>query len=277
MRVMIKVLSLIFSTRMNMMRSLISVLAFVFLSTACVSTGKLDSQGFTHDKLGYSLSYEKPNEKVFIPSSWTLETNSQGQSSPKDNSTRRLEVKSYSGHQDTIMVQDLDLVFKHRETNGVIAVQSAPLGEKAAYKKLPILAKDHVELMSGLYYASLTEGRTRIGHGKNLVTNIVEGRSGSMGTAETYEAVVDVANAEQLKLNPEHRLMRYKMVMIRPKAPEGWKDLRGVYGKKVPPEDRYIEETYPALIVLTYAMDHAFYQDYLPDFEALVRRFKLRG
>lgn len=259
------------------MRSLISVLAFVFLSTACVSTGKLDSQGFTHDKLGYSLSFEKPNEKVFIPSSWTLETNSQGQSSPKDNSTRRLEVKSYSGHQDTIMVQDLDLVFKHRETNGVIAVQSAPLGEKAAYKKLPILAKDHVELMSGLYYASLTEDRTRIGHGKNLVTNIVEGRSGSMGTAETYEAVVDVANAEQLKLNPEHRLMRYKMVMIRPKAPEGWKDLRGVYGKKVPPEDRYIEETYPALIVLTYAMDHAFYQDYLPDFEALVRRFKLRG
>jgi hypothetical protein len=29
--------------------------------------------------------------------------------------------------------------------------------------------------------------------------------------------------------------------------------------------------------VLTYAMDHAFYQDYLADFEALVRRFKLRG
>lgn len=260
-----------------MMRSLISILAFVLLPSACVSTGKLDSQGFTHEKLGYVVPYAKANEKVFINSSWTLETNSQGQPSPKDNGTSRVEVQSYSGHKDSIMVQDLDLVFKHRETNGIIAVQSAPLGENVAYKKLPILAKDHVERVSGLYYASLGEGGTRFGRAKNYVTNIVEGKSGTLGTAETYEAVVDVANAEQLKLNPEHRLLRYKMVLIRPKAPEGWKDLRGVYGKKGKPEDRYTEETYPALIVLTYAMDHAFYQEYLPDFEALVRRFKLRG
>jgi hypothetical protein len=252
-------------------------LTFVLLPTACVSTGKLDSQGFTHEKLGYVLPYAKANEKVFINSSWTLETNSQGQPSPKDNSTSRLDVQSYSGHKETITVQDLDLVFKHRETNGVIAVQSAPLGETLAYKKLPILAKDYVERLSGLYYAPLVEGGGRIGRGKNYVTNIVEGQSGTLGTAETYEAVVDVANAEQLKLNPEHRLMRYKMVIIRPKAPEGWKDVRDTYGKKVDPKDRYVEETYPALIVLTYAMDHAFYQDYLPDFEALVRRFKLRG
>jgi hypothetical protein len=262
---------------MIMMRSLVSLFAFALFPMACVSTGKLDSQGFTHEKLGYSLPYAQPNQKVFINPSWTLETNSQGQSSPKDNSMRRVEAKSYSGHQETMLVQDLDLVFKHRETNGVIAVQSVPLGESAAYKKLPILAKDHVERLSGLYYASLSDGGTQVGLGKNYVTNIVEGKSGTIGTAETYEAVVDVANAEQLKLNPEHRLMRYKMVMIRPKAPEGWKDVRGVYGKNVNPEDRYKEETYPALIVLTYAMDHAFYQDYLADFEALVRRFKLRG
>ncbi|HET9238934.1 MAG TPA: hypothetical protein VFO10_16875 [Oligoflexus sp.] len=260
-----------------MLRSLISILALILIPTACVSTGKLDSQGFTHDKVGYSLPYAKANEKLFINSSWTLETNSQGQPSPKDNGIRRLEVKSYSGHEETMLVQDLDLVFKHRETNGVISVQSVPLGESAAYKKLPILAKDHMERLSGLYYASLVDGGSGVGKGKNYVTNIVEGKAGTIGTADTYEVVVDVANAEQLKLNPEHRLMRYKMVMIKPKAPEGWKDLRGVYGKKVKPNDRYIEETYPALIVLTYAMDHAFYQEYLADFEALVRRFKLRG
>jgi hypothetical protein len=260
-----------------MLRSLVSFMAVVMLPMACVSTGKLDSQGYTHERLGYSLTYAQPKDKVFINPAWKLETNSQGQSSPKDNSVRRVEVKSYDGHEETMMVQDLDLVLKHRETNGVISVQSVPLGENAAYKKLSILAKDHVERLSGLYYASLSDGTTSVGLGKNFVTNIVESKSGTMGSAETYEVVVDVANAEQLKLNPEHRLMRYKIVVIRPKAPEAWKDTRGVYGKKVAPEDRLKEETYPALIVLTYAMDHAFYQEYLADFETLVRQFKLRG
>lgn len=259
-----------------MMRSLVSLLAFVLLPTSCVTVGKLDSLGFTHDKVGYSIPYADAKDKLFINPSWKLETDQQGKPWSKDNSTYRAEVKSYRGYEDVIIVQDLDLVFKHRETNGVISVQSAPLADAIAYKKLAILARNHAERLSGLYYTSLAKSFGDFGLAKNFVTNIIEEKAGTRGEAETYEVVVDVANAEQLKLNPAHRLMRYKMVMIRPKAPHGWKDQRGVYGKKVKPEDRVTVETYPALVVLTYAMDHAYYQDYLADFEGLVGRFTLR-
>jgi hypothetical protein len=63
--------------------------------------------------------------------------------------------------------------FPHRETNGVISVQSAPLADTISDKKLPILAKDFVERLSGLYCVSLSQGSTRVGMGKNLVTNIL--------------------------------------------------------------------------------------------------------
>ncbi len=70
--------------------------------------------------------------------------------------------------------------------------------------------------------------------------------------------------------------MRYKMVLIRPKASEGWKEIRDASGKQVKGREDRVEQSYPAIIALTYAMDHAFYQEYLADFEGLVRRFKLR-
>ncbi len=259
-----------------MMRSFMSLLALVMLPVACVTPGKIGPQGYRHEKLGYSIPYAQGEDRVFINASWKLETNTEGQPYYKDNRSYRVDVKSLNGREDSISVQDVDLIFKHRQTNGVISVQSAPLADSVSDKKLPILAKDHVERLSGLYYASLGQGGTRVGIGKNLVTNIIESKSGTLGTAETYEAVVDVANAEQLKLNPDHRLMRYKMVLIRPKASEGWKEIRDASGKQVKGREDRVEQSYPAIIALTYAMDHAFYQEYLADFEGLVRRFKLR-
>jgi hypothetical protein len=250
---------------------------FMLLPTACVTAGKVGPQGYSHEKFGYTIPYAQANEKIFITPAWKLETNAEGQPSVKGSGTFRVDVKSFKGHEDHIVVQDVDLVFKHRETNGVISVQSAPLADTISDKKLPILAKDFVERLSGLYYVSLSQGSTRVGMGKNLVTNMIDSKSATLGSAETYEVVVDVANADQLKLNPEHRLMRYKMVLIRPKAPDGWKEMRGVYGKKVKAEDARVEETYPAIIVLTYAMDNAFYQDYLADFDSFIHRVKLRN
>ncbi|WP_141733095.1 hypothetical protein [Oligoflexus tunisiensis] len=257
-----------------MMRILVSCL--VLLSSACVTSGHIGPQGFSHDKLGYQLAYAEPQQKLFINKSWKLEADHKGQ--PRSFDTHHVQSKSSSGHEEKLYVKSTDLVFKHRETNGVISVQSSPLPETMAERKLPIIAKDYVERLSSQYFTFVGNGVDRAVIGKNYVTTITATRSGTIGSAETYEVVADLANADQLKLNPDHRLMRFKLLLVRPRTADAWKHDRILPGKKTQREDELtVKETYPAIIVLTYAMDHAYYDEYLRDFETLISRFKLRG
>lgn len=254
-----------------MFKPLLSALVLTALHTACVSTASFNDQGFEHKRIGYSLAYSNPADKSWLNESWKIEKNHLGEVDESDYGSRRLEATDAKGKKQTMLVRNADLIFKHKKTNGVISVQSFPLNEFMAEKKLDIVAKDFAEQMSGEYFIAFSGAGYSVGKGRNLVTNLVSSQAGKLGAAETMEGVVEVANVEQLKLNPKHRLMRYKFFLARLTPENGWVDIEVMKEPK-----NNIEYRYPAMIVILYSMDDAYFNDYVADFDGLVKQLKLK-
>ncbi len=249
------------------------------LMNACATTGSLNEQGFTHDAIYYSVQYQNSASKAFLPESWTIDRSPSGAVSIKENRTFSVESKRIDEDMsDRVFVQNFDLLFKHKETNGAIAVMSFPLSEEKARKKLDLLAGHFAELLADRSFNALgnpASSNVNLADAlleRQMVTNLLALKESRIGKSEMLTAEFDVAQSAQLKIDPTARLKRGKIVIIRPES--GWnsKVLKRNHANKV----IEIDARYPTAIVLTYVMDAKYYEQYLPEFENFVKQLRLK-
>ena len=248
----------------------IYLLALSLLSlTACITPGEMTKDGFQHDSVAYKIDYQDKEEKRFLPKSWKNERTKSGALPAKYQDSSSINAESFDGTPLRIFYNRYDLVFNHKETNGRITVQSYPLEPELSGKKLKILLENQASNLSGQYFSTRDDVNPRKIVSKNWVTKIDNVKEQTINGHEYLEATLELANVDQLKIDPEHRDRKYKILLIRPKKKNSWKVER-VFGVS--------KKTYtyfaPTIISVIYSMDYSYYNDYLSEFESFTKQLQ---
>src|SRR6478736_7690763 len=114
-----------------MLRLWVSCLALLAIQVACVTPARITQDGIEHEALGYKIPLVSGTTH-FINDRWILDKKAKSQS---------VQAESVNGFKDSVRFRSFDLILDHKETKGVIAVQSFPLEAVTADRKLEIMAK----------------------------------------------------------------------------------------------------------------------------------------
>src|SRR5262249_43712902 len=99
---------------------------------------------------------------------------------------------------------------------------------------------------------------------KRFAASVVERGAAKLAGAEAYAATIDVANVDQLRLTPNAREARVRLVIAR--APY-----------RFTPSSPYDMVSFPVLMVAEYASAPDDYDHDLPDFDDLLGRISMGG
>jgi hypothetical protein len=237
----------------------------------------LRSAGFHHGRYPYVVSYADAKLARFLPEDWRLDNykpfedpsaaRAAGSSSwavalePKEGQTLSAAIdRDDDGKVDErVEIPIFDLKFVHARTAGVIWLRTLPVSGNLREKELRILAQDYIDAVSGV---GLTEAQ--IGPGKLLVqqrhfaTRTVNIEPMTISGHEAFAATFEVANVDQLKLDPDARWERARVVLVR--TPFGF--FRGFWG----------EPQLPVFMAIGYENLPGDFDKQLPDFEGFLKQ-----
>lgn len=252
-----------------------STALFFAASTAslggCIpTTGTFAVDGF-HDKvLPYKVHYWDAHAKQFLNDDWKVDNfvaNDDGTlGDPKTTNDYRGPQKldlAGDGTLEKVRVYYFDLKLDNKKTNAVIWVQTIPLGRDRAERNLKNLAEDYAEALSGSgFYATVTDPETREvrGRTKTFAARLLDGKDTKLGGFDAYDARLDLANVDQLRLDPNARTSMIRIVLVRPPYLIGW----GADHKPT-----------PALIRIGYQASPGDFEAGLPDFERFLSLLEL--
>lgn len=156
---------------------------------------------------------------------------------------------------------DPDLRYVNLDDDGVIAIRTIPVSADLSQKNLKILLDRWVNSLSGEGSMSVYDQRskTSLTHTKTYSTRIIAEGSGKLSGYDAHYARVEIANVEQLKLNPSHRDAIILVVLSR--SDYAWK----------PNSDVLL----PVYVLATYKNHPDFFEADVASFEAFLKGIKL--
>ncbi|MBI5499963.1 MAG: hypothetical protein HY907_06950 [Deltaproteobacteria bacterium] len=154
-----------------------------------------------------------------------------------------------------------DLRFEHRRDGGVVWLRTFPVADRLAEKELRLLAHDYVEEVAGGNYFSVRfAGREAVADVR-FATTIVDQAQIAVDSQAAYQVTFDVANVDQLRLDPESRTARVRIVILRPPYSYPYQGATFAY--------------YTTLMVIGYANDPEYFDLHVDEFEDFMRRLHL--
>jgi len=253
---------------------LMTLLALLAL-TGCITTNlELGENGFQHRRNSYKLSYLNKDKGSFLPETWTLEKDPRRQPLHANNETLAIALDEQRGKSRQARVPQVDLKFAHQETNGFISIVSHPLSKSDENKKLNLLLRNIAENISGGYLSIQPSNLlgNKVLRSKNLASSIVDEKIYEMAGAEAIMATLEIANSDQLLLDPDHRLKRLKILLIRP---EGRQWLENGFRINAQGKSEAIKIKYRSMIGMIYEMDPLYFDQYETVFNEFIQQFKL--
>jgi hypothetical protein len=159
-----------------------------------------------------------------------------------------------------------DLRFTHARDDGVIWLRTVPLPLDDADKALRVLANAYVEgIAHDRYEVVQLEGTLRATNTEvSYATQMLSSASGTVGDQEAFGVMVNVANTNQLKLDPNARWKRVELVLV-----------RTPFAFKVKSGHKKGDGPIPVLMVLGYASSLEDFDTDRGAFEDLLSRVSL--
>lgn len=152
-----------------------------------------------------------------------------------------------------------DLRFKHLVHDGVIFLRTIPLSQDLKHKKLAVLMDGMVEEMAGAGYEVVQSNeQTSVLVEKRYAAAVVEEGEAQLGGLPAHAAILDVANLDQIKVDPNARSGRVQLVLVH-----------------TPFE--YGSHAFPVLLVAGYANQPEDFLAGLPEFHDLLSRVVIGG
>lgn len=185
------------------------------------ATLAFDGYGYKHQAYGYRLLNQSP-DKLLSPE-WEL-----------DNlyvtPTKKLEqkhspdyVSTYSFDMDGDGDEDreeegflYDLRFKHKQRDALIWLRTLPISTDLREKDLRVLVQRYIDEVSGAGFEAvqLTRGSIVIRE-KRYAANVISRGSFTLAKQEAFESTFDVANVDEVQINPNARKTRVRIALIR--------------------------------------------------------------
>jgi hypothetical protein len=198
------------------------------------ATGSFTPEGFHHAEFPVTVRYANPAAKEFLGPDWRVDnftTEYDGTVEPKKTREYRGE-ESVDRRGDGNFVDSqtyyFDLKLDNRKTSAVIWMQSIHLGPNEADQNLKNLVEEYADALSGSgFYAAL-----RWGHGlgvkaKTYAAKIVDGKETTLGGVNAYDAKLELANVDQIRIDPNARAAIIRVVLVGTQYMHPWDDYGG--------------------------------------------------
>jgi len=259
------------SSRVHLPVALLVVAAITTVG-ACASTlplGTVTARGFDHASFPYRVM--SGSGGAIMPADWRLDnfhlTN--GAYVPKTTAEYRsryeLDHDDDGRADDTVRASRYDLRFTNRRYSGEIWLRTIPLGAADAELELPVLLRRYVEGIAGSGF-TVTQISGPTGHvaltvaERRFAARVLDYAPVTVQGVEALVATIEVANVDQLQLDPNARGERARLVFVR--APFTLdRPRRGVEVSR-----------YRVLLAAGYVASPADYERGRVDFEGLVSR-----
>ena len=196
--------------------------AFLFLCVAslggCKHQIKISDGGFENERYGYAV----PNlpQGGLMGDNWLLDnfqsSSRKGARKPKRGPDYEiklaLDTNGDGAMNSNVKYPTYDLKFRHRTNRGVIWIRSLPLSQHTRQTEARVLLRGYIQSMSG---AGLIV--TQIGQADafEYSTKTLFSEPAVVGGLPAQQAVVEIANAQELKLSPDSRWLRAELVIIK--------------------------------------------------------------
>ena len=224
-------------------------------------TGTFGMDGFHHAEFPISVHYTNPTAKEFLGPDWRIDNyyiDGYGLIGAPKSTSEYAGREAVDFHGDgrltRLPVYFFDLKLDNRKTSAVIWLQSVRLGKNDTDRNLRNMVEDYAEALSGSgFYAALHDGL--VVKAKTYAAKIVDGKERTLGGFPAYDARLEVANLDQIRLDPSARSLIVRVVLVRTDYVHNWGSM-----DEGPLESR-------ALVRVGYRASPSDFEAGLPDFE----------
>jgi hypothetical protein len=119
-------------------------------------------------------------------------------------------------YEDKEKLPAYDLLFKNRKTNAQIWVSTIPLSRETAEKELRVLLDNYIDAMSGSGAVVSNLGKGLNVNEKRFSARLIDKTPVKLSGKDALAATIEVANIDQLKLSPDARREKARIVLVRP-------------------------------------------------------------
>jgi hypothetical protein len=208
------------------MRRFLLLLPLLAACGSSLAGGRFESPGvFVHNNLPYRVGYASTSAEI-PGEGWRLDNFRVAVRDVIEAKTAgRFTTKLHLDPDDRgVATQDVDaptfdLLYGHEDTAGTIWLSTAPMSRALRDRDLRVIARDLVEDAAGKIEESALISR----HGDSVVateghevaTVRVEEARCRLGDTEAYRVDFDTVDVDQLRLDPEARRRRVRVVLVR--------------------------------------------------------------
>jgi hypothetical protein len=185
-------------------------------------TGTFAADGFHNSEYPYVVRYSNPQARELLDGSWRVDNfvvnadgsiggakTAEGYRGPEE-----IDLKG-SGTPNKITVFYFDLKLDNKKTSAVIWLQTVPLARDRAERNLKNLVEDYANTISGSGFYAAVEDEGKMIRAKTFAAKIVDGKETTLGGLEAYDAKIELANVDQLRLDPAARTALVRVVLVR--------------------------------------------------------------
>ncbi|MBI5490798.1 MAG: hypothetical protein HY905_25925 [Deltaproteobacteria bacterium] len=234
---------------------------------AADSCARFEEDGYYSEAGPFRIAYVDATTRAVMGPGWMLDN-----WMPFPNGSPRTQIKSAEwmtellvdaaedGRYDfTAEIPKFDLHWTERHTGALIWIRSLPLSRRLADRDLSVIGHDWVEEIAGGEWWAACLGGCAVGEERHWATTLVSEELTFVSGVGAFDVTFDIANVDQLQLDPDARTARARLVLVRP----GYRmPLRGG-------EHRYEA---PTLVALGYAQTPDRFDEHAAEFEDLLRR-----
>jgi hypothetical protein len=222
---------------MTRLRGVLSVVAVGLAGVlGCQSSGFFEATAFRSRLYPYTIRYADPEDRALLSSDWVVENfYADATGKPTTSKTGRLyqkdrEIELADGHTSRRTFDVYDVLLVHRASDAVIWMRSIPLSPRQSGLNLRVMAEQYAEGLSGSGFYATDLGH-RMVESQTYASHMLTSRPVMVAGLEAFEATLEVANVDQLKLDPASRAALIRVVFVHtPFATE----TRGVDSEKLP-------------------------------------------
>lgn len=211
------------------------------LSASCAKPAAFRGPAFGNENHAYAVTYDDAYNQMILGPDWILDNYQRTPARKKgdpDTFTRKVgneytsvakfDLDDDGTYEDTVKLPSYDFLFKNRKTNAQIWVSTIPLSRDLGDKELRVLLSNYVDLASGAgaVVVNFGLGGMTVSGGKRFSARLLEKAEAQLMGQAALAGTIETADIDQLKLSPDARWEKTRVVLVKPEFRFGRGDAR---------------------------------------------------
>lgn len=249
------------------------------LGCSSKATAAFDDKGYEHLSYHYRVGAKQPGDSSIpkenlLGNEWKIDNlfrDKQGNAKQKDADRYMTEFEldfEDDGEVDQKARKFLyDLRFKHLEHDALIWIRTFPISDELRDKDLRVLCQRYVDEVSGAGFENvrLSPSRTMVRE-QRFGAHVIDGGAFKLAGRKAYQITFDVANVDEIAVDPDARKTRVRIVLVRTPF---------LFAASTRTPDK--SHKFAVLMLAGYANLHEDFASEEPEFTQMLERIEITG